>query len=261
MDKVKINDNFELLLKCMHEMQSLCESYYLEEKEKYDNVGCVKLDDSLFYKYPQEIAKRMRLESKLECLEFVSLWTKRNSICGQFERLISSSNSFSDIMKVPYKLAVYNYKARKSNINRSLKKHVNDLLKIIESNNNITINDIPLRLIGYQRIAADLLTNEARRLEKIDPVKCANLAALAYQVNPNPFRLKWYAFRLSKTENIVNSEFFLNMILDKVNWSQSEKNRFEEIKYESSYYIQVKSMEESKVIKTIREDVIIRNAK
>lgn len=76
---------------------------------------------------------------------------------------------------------------------------------------------------------ADLCTTIAKSNFEDDPLRTLVLSAVAYQLDPKPYRRKWLGFLLSKNNLKQYSYELLRELKDEVNFSDSEKRAFSKI--------------------------------
>ncbi len=79
-------------------------------------------------------------------------------------------------------------------------------------------------------IRASAYTALARRLQPTDARGAADFARLAWETDPQTYRLKWLAFRVDDAGDVVNAEVLLDMLPEDVGMSDSERRRAERIR-------------------------------
>lgn len=82
-------------------------------------------------------------------------------------------------------------------------------------------------------IKANAYTALARHLRHGQPAKAAEVARLAYEEDPRPFRLKWLAFRLYESGKISEAEAMLSLLPKDIQFSDSEARQADQVRYEA----------------------------
>ena len=80
---------------------------------------------------------------------------------------------------------------------------------------------------------ANAYTALARHLMQSDVRKAAEIARLAWEADPRPFRLKWLAFRLHDADDAVTAEALLEMLPDDMSMTESETRQAARIRNEA----------------------------
>lgn len=80
---------------------------------------------------------------------------------------------------------------------------------------------------------ANAYTALARHLMLTDVRKAAEIARLAWEADPRPFRLKWLAFRLHDADDAVTAEALLEMLPDDMSMTESETRQAARIRNEA----------------------------
>lgn len=80
---------------------------------------------------------------------------------------------------------------------------------------------------------ANAYTALARHLMQSDVRKAAEIARLAWEADPRPFRLKWLAFRLHDADDAVTAEALLEMLPDDMSMTESEMRQAARIRNEA----------------------------
>ena len=72
---------------------------------------------------------------------------------------------------------------------------------------------------------ANAYTALARQVMLTDARQAADLARLAWETDPRPYRLKWLAFRLHEADDAINAEALLDMLPADISMSDSEERQ------------------------------------
>lgn len=80
---------------------------------------------------------------------------------------------------------------------------------------------------------ANAYTALARQVMLTDARQAADLARLAWETDPRPYRLKWLAFRLHEADDAINAEALLDMLPGDISMSDSEERQAARLRQES----------------------------
>ena len=103
-------------------------------------------------------------------------------------------------------------------------------------------------------VVASAYTALARHLQPIDPGKAVQAARASYQIDPQPFRAKWLAFRLFEAGVILESAALLDALPKDLVFSASETKKSEEIRSLAKLWVAKPQLEQT------RSPVYIPNA-
>jgi len=82
-------------------------------------------------------------------------------------------------------------------------------------------------------VRASALTALARSLMHQEPAKAAEIARMAYVIEPRPFRLKWLAFRLHEAGEVLEAESMLDVLPPETRFSDSEAQQASRVRSEA----------------------------
>lgn len=80
---------------------------------------------------------------------------------------------------------------------------------------------------------ANAYTTLARQVMLTDARQAADLARLAWETDPRPYRLKWLAFRLHEADDAINAEALLDMLPADISMSDSEERQAARLRQEA----------------------------
>ena len=80
---------------------------------------------------------------------------------------------------------------------------------------------------------ANAYTALARQVMLTDARQAADLARLAWETDPRPYRLKWLAFRLHEADDAINAEALLDMLPGDISMSDSEERQATRLRQEA----------------------------
>ena len=80
---------------------------------------------------------------------------------------------------------------------------------------------------------ANAYTALARQVMLTDARQAADLARLAWETDPRPYRLKWLAFRLHEADDAINAEALLDMLPGDISMSDSEERQAARLRQEA----------------------------
>lgn len=80
---------------------------------------------------------------------------------------------------------------------------------------------------------ANAYTALARQVMLTDARQAADLARLACETDPRPYRLKWLAFRLHEADDAINAEALLDMLPADISMSDSEERQATRLRQEA----------------------------
>lgn len=86
------------------------------------------------------------------------------------------------------------------------------------------------------KVWANALTELAKELRKTDSKACADMAFLAWQLDPQPYRFKWYALRLYDAGEIVFADALIDLFPPNIDLKDQEKERIKRIKKDANHH-------------------------
>ena len=103
---------------------------------------------------------------------------------------------------------------------------------------------------------ANAYTALARQVMLTDARQAAELARMAWETDPRPYRLKWLAFRLHEAGDTVTAEALLDMLPADISMSESEGRQAARLRREAK---QERSRQAQKILKTSQSNATQTN--
>lgn len=112
-------------------------------------------------------------------------------------------------------------------------KNFNKLFDIYKEKGINYVNELLNSLDISFEMKANAYTELARTLIQINEQDAAFFAFLAWEIDPEPFRLKWLAFRIHESNDPIMAEALINMLPEKIKINNKEERHIDKIINES----------------------------
>ena len=126
------------------------------------------------------------------------------------------------------------------NLKKVLDIYANDGIDAVEKLLNSEISSPIMR--------ANVYTELARHLMSQNTLQAAALARFAWELDPQPYRLKWLAFRTYEAGDAITAEILLDMLPSNITISDSEKQHILRIHHDSYQKINILSKDKYNLI-------------
>ena len=241
-NKIKqLEDEKSQLYKQLNIVQESLEIYYNKAKEyeqrnidinnKNQIIVSTKVYEGLF--------ENIKLHKLVEMQQVALQQERQNSLPARLGAiLIKGVSSPKEFILLPVNLC----KIWKSLVNTTPPSVLGgeDFIKVIDTYKVGGLNAVE-KLLDSVFIScvmrANAYTTLARKLMTIDKQQVANLARLAWETDPRPYRLKWLAFRTHEAGDSVTADVILDMLPSDIKMSESEKRHIQRIHNESNVTI------------------------
>jgi hypothetical protein len=236
----ELKEENELLLQQLSQVQEELARYYLhnQELEKGDAAGNTVTASTHGWvdkKLLETLAETARLSTLLTTQTYLQRIESTNALNTRLGNLlIQCVSQNGNLLSVPGKLLkIWRELAAKA-IPASLGGKNCDKVIVTYREGGLEAVNALLTKITAPVIKANVYTILARQLRNEDWETTAQLARLAYEEDPRPYRLKWLAFRLYEVGEIIEADAMLSLLQEGTPFSGSELQQQDQIRYEAN---------------------------
>ena len=237
----ELTEEKELLFEQLHIVQGKLEKYYHKlnhcEQRKSNSAYADEVIVSISHNVKEILAENLKLRAMVSQQKVALQVESTNSIAARLgEILIKGVSSTGSLISLPIRLHRL-WKALElteppaalggGSFHKVLEAHASGGVEAVEKLLNSVFLSPMMRANAYTALARQVMLNDAR--------EAAELARIAWETDPRPYRLKWLAFRLHEANDAVNAEVLLDMLPADINMSDSEKRRANRIRREAKW--------------------------
>lgn len=236
----ELEEENELLLLQLHQVQEELERYYLRNQElEKGGVGAIGnttaahgwVDEQV----PETLAETARLNTLLATQTYLQRIESTRALNARLgNMLIQSASQGGSLLSVPGKLLKIWRESEKDAIPAALGGKSGDKVIAAYRKGGLEAVNGLLTDINAPMVKANVYTLLARQLRNEDWEMTAQLARLAYEEDPRPYRLKWLAFRLYEAGEIAEADAMLALLPEDTTFSDSELRQQDQIRYEAN---------------------------
>jgi hypothetical protein len=238
----KSQDENELLLVQIHQLEEELEHYFTrnQELEKRQSVrsgsdvsGINWVDDEL----PDALAENQRLYALVELLRKVHQLETQNTLNVKLGNiLVHGVDSLSNFITVPAKVGkIWRESSRKNPPKALGGKGFEKVIAAYSDGAFKAVDKLLSEVSLAPAIQANGYTVLARQLMNSDRAATAEAARRAYEIDPQPFRLKWLAFRLHEAGDVIEAEAMLDILPNDIKFSESEARQASQLRNEAKH--------------------------
>lgn len=235
----ELTEENELLFEQLHVVQEELEKYYHKLKECEQRKGSgASADGSVVVIPPQAneaLAENLKLRALVMQQQAALQVESTNSIAARLgEMLIHGVSSAGAFIALPLKLrqmwkaldqAVPPAALGGKSFQKVLDAHAAGGSEAVEKLLDSVFLSPVMRANAYTALARQVMLTDARQ--------AADLARLAWETDPRPYRLKWLAFRLHEADDAINAEALLDMLPGDISMSDSEERQAARLRQEA----------------------------
>ena len=258
----ELTEQNNILLNQMYYIKNELEKYY-KTKEKHTLLNkendINQLSLNLLSCIVEDLAENIKLRSLVMQQKVALQVESTNNLAVRLGKtLIEGVNSISSFIILPFKLGriwktfeqtVPPDTLGGKNFQNILNTYSSDGIEAVEKLlNSVTISPV---------MRANAYTELARQIMHSDPKQAALLARLAWETDPQPYRLKWMAFRVHEADDVITAEALLDMLPVDINMNKSEERHVARIHKESKFK---RTQQAKKIIEKIQinTDLLLR---
>lgn len=234
-----LTEENELLFEQLHVVQEELEKYYHKLKECEQRKGSGASDDGSVAVIPPQaneaLAENLKLRALVMQQQAALQVESTNSLAARLgETLIHGVSSAGAFIALPLKLRQM-WKALDQTVppaalggksfQKVLDAHAAGGSEAVEKLLDSVFLSPVMRANAYTALARQVMLTDARQ--------AADLARLAWETDPRPYRLKWLAFRLHEADDAINAEALLDMLPDDISMSDSEERQAARLRQEA----------------------------
>ena len=235
----ELTEENELLFEQLHVVQEELEKYYHKLKECEQRKGSNADAGGTVVVIPPQAGEALAENLKLRALvvqQQAALQVEStNSLAARLgEMLIHGVSSAGAFIALPLKLRQM-WKALDQTVppaalggksfQKVLDAHAAGGSEAVEKLLDSAFLSPVMRANAYTALARQVMLTDARQ--------AADLARLAWETDPRPYRLKWLAFRLHEADDVINAEALLDMLPDDISMSDSEERQAARLRQEA----------------------------
>lgn len=235
----ELTEENELLFEQLHVVQEELEKYYHKLKECEQRKGSGASDDGSVAVIPPQaneaLAENLKLRALVMQQQAALQVESTNSLAARLgETLIHGVSSAGAFIALPLKLRQM-WKALDQTVppaalggksfQKVLDAHAAGGSEAVEKLLDSVFLSPVMRANAYTALARQVMLTDARQ--------AADLARLAWETDPRPYRLKWLAFRLHEADDAINAEALLDMLPDDISMSDSEERQAARLRQEA----------------------------
>lgn len=224
----ELTEENELLFEQLHVVQEELERYYHKLKDCEQRNGSSANTDSAIMIIPPEVGEALEENLKLRALVTQQQAALRiestNSLAARLGNiLIKGVSSAGSFIALPLKLRRLWKALEQSTPPAALGgKSFQKVLDAYTSGGTNAVEKLLDSVFLSPAMRANAYTALARQVMLTDARQAAELARMAWETDPRPFRLKWLAFRLHEAGDTVTAEALLDMLPADISMSESE---------------------------------------
>lgn len=235
----ELTEENELLFEQLHVVQEELEKYYHKLKDCEQRKGSGADAGSSVVVIPPQASEALAENLKLRALvtqQQAALQVEStNSLAARLgEMLIKGVSSAGSFIALPVRLRRM-WKALDQTVppaalggksfQKVLDAHAAGGSEAVEKLLDSVFLSPVMRANAYTALARQVLLTDARQ--------AADLARLAWETDPRPYRLKWLAFRLHEADDAINAEALLDMLPADISMSDSEERQAARLRQEA----------------------------
>lgn len=235
----ELTEENELLFEQLHVVQEELEKYYHKLKECKQRKGSNADAGGTVVVIPPQVGEALAENLKLRALvaqQQAALQVEStNSLAARLgEMLIKGVSSAGAFIALPLKLRQM-WKALDQTVppaalggksfQKVLDAHAAGGSEAVEKLLDSVFLSPVMRANAYTALARQVMLTDARQ--------AADLARLAWETDPQPYRLKWLAFRLHEADDAINAEALLDMLPADISMSDSEERQAARLRQEA----------------------------
>lgn len=235
----ELTEENELLFEQLHVVQEELGKYYHKLKECEQRKGSGASDDGSVAVIPPQageaLAENLKLRALVAQQQAALQVESTNSLAARLgEMLIHGVSSAGAFIALPLKLRQM-WKALDQTVppaalggksfQKVLDAHAAGGSEAVEKLLDSVFLSPVMRANAYTALARQVMLTDARQ--------AADLARLAWETDPRPYRLKWLAFRLHEADDAINAEALLDMLPGDISMSDSEERQAARLRQEA----------------------------
>ncbi|MCP3889245.1 MAG: hypothetical protein GY702_10280, partial [Desulfobulbaceae bacterium] len=183
------------------------------------------------------LAEVQRLQAQVAVLRKVHQLESDNSLNVKLGNvLIQGVDSPGNFIAVPSKVTkIWRESSRKTPPKTLGGKGFDKVIAVYSDGGFTAVEKMFSRVSPSPAIQANGYTALARHVMKSDRAAAADAARRAYEIDPQPFRLKWLAFRLHEAGDVIEAEAILDILSTEITFSESELRKTDRLRNEAKH--------------------------
>lgn len=229
----------ELLFEQLHVVQEELEKYYHKlkncEQRKGSNADAGGTVVVIPPQAGEALAENLKLRALVAQQQAALQVESTNSLAARLgEMLIKGVSSAGSLIALPVRLRRM-WKALDQTVPPAALggKSFQKVLDAHAAGGNEAVEKLLDSVFLSPVMRANAYTTLARQVMLTDARQAADLARLAWETDPRPYRLKWLAFRLHEADDAINAEALLDMLPADISMSDSEDRQAARLRQEA----------------------------
>ncbi|TCF97050.1 hypothetical protein BZM26_34035, partial [Paraburkholderia strydomiana] len=245
--KIKgLTEDNDLLLNQLFQVQEELERGYLHSKE-VDKVRSLLVHDKVDggkgwvdEELPDALSEIHRLQALVEAHRQVHRLEMQNGLNVKLgDILIQGVDSLPALVSVPTKVGKIWLESRRQLPPKSIGgKNFDKVVAAYREGGFASVEQLMTEVAVSAVMWANAYTALARQLMASDRAMAAEAAHRAYALDPKPYRLKWFAFRLHEAGRFVEAEALLDIVSPETQFSESEARQANQLRLEARHFRQ-----------------------
>ncbi|WP_175691532.1 hypothetical protein [Burkholderia anthina] len=239
----ELREENDLLLHQLCQVQEELESGHLRnkalEKNRSESLhggmerGKGWVDEEL----PSVLAENRRLQALVEAQKEVHRLETQNGLNVKLgDLLVKSADSLTALVSVPTKVGKIWFESRRKLPPKSIGgKGFEKVVAAYHGGGFDAVEDLMAKVAVSPAMRASAYTVLARQLTTGDRAMAAEAAHRAYALDPKPYRLKWFAFRLHEAGSLIEAEALLDIVSPNIQFSESEARQASQLRREAGH--------------------------
>ena len=235
----ELTEENELLFEQLHVVQEELEKYYHKLKDCEQRKGSGADAGSSVVVIPPQASEALAENLKLRALvaqQQAALQVEStNSLAARLgEMLLKGVSSAGSLIALPVRLRRM-WKALDQTVPPAALggKSFQKVLDAHAAGGNEAVEKLLDSVFLSPVMRANAYTTLARQVMLTDARQAADIARLAWETDPRPYRLKWLAFRLHEADDAINAEALLDMLPADISMSDSEERQAARLRQEA----------------------------
>jgi glycosyltransferase involved in cell wall biosynthesis len=193
------------------------------EMASWDTTGQSELVSAL--------AENLRLGALVEAQKRIHRLEAKNAPVARLGNLLLKSVDTASFLSLPGQLGKFWYESRRKRPPESLGKTFEKLIAAYDKGGFEAAETLLSRVSPVMQARA--YTALARHLQHHDELQAAEAARKAYEIDPEPYRLKWLIFRLHEAGDLAEAEALLDILPRETPFSASETRQARQLRSEA----------------------------
>jgi hypothetical protein len=242
----ELREENDLLLHQLYQVQEELESGYLRNKELGKvpatglHGGVTRGKGWVDEELTNALAESRRLQALVDAQRDVHRLEMQNGLNVKLgDILVKSVDSLTALVSVPTKVGKIWFESRRRLPPKSIGgENFDKVVAAYCDGGFASVEKLIAEVAVSPAMWASAYTVLARQLMNRDRAAAAQAAHRAYVLDPKPYRLKWFAFRLHEAGRFIEAEALLDIVSPNTQFSESEARQAGQLRREAKHFRQ-----------------------